>query len=72
MRVQACTEIFTRTSKGGMQPASGGNERRRRGQVKIAREVSRFGQVGWAKFHNLRKPREPNPLSRVSILGYDT
>ncbi len=39
--------------------------------MKIVREVSRFGPVWKAKFHNLRKPREPNPLSRVSILAYD-
>lgn len=37
--VQARTEIFTRTSKEGMQPASGRNNRRRRGQVEIVREV---------------------------------
>ena len=30
----------------GMQPASGGNERRRRGQVKTVRGVSRFGSDG--------------------------
>ncbi len=39
--------------------------------MKIVREVSRFGPVWKAKLRDLRKPREPNPLSRVSILGYD-
>ena len=29
-------------------------------------------RLGWqAKFRSLLKPREPNPLLRVSILGYD-
>lgn len=55
---------------GGMQPASPGNRGRRRGQVKIVREASRFGRDWWAKFPNLLKPWEIIQLSRLPVLGY--